>query len=433
MTLQTVWQKIQQTLKLSIGLNVSAVGRSNIERAVQHRMKMLDLSSLEEYAAKLTAPTGELAELIEEVVVPETWFMRNPEAFTALAEIVRSNWFEFNMQNPLRILSVPCSTGEEAYSIAMTIADEGLNPGYYSIDAVDISDRALSKARAGRYGKHSFRNIEGGFRERYFEKIDNSFSINSDLRKAVKFQKGNLLDASFSMLRGHYHIIFCRNLLIYFDRQTQIQSIDTLCSLLLDDGVMFLGHAETGDHISSRLQRLPHQRAFAYRRRPVEKLEQESSKLENTTQSASHHSTTETDEMFEVAPVSVPTDDYFQPRPPAVLPQIPEQEDPELSQIALSANEGELVQAEFLCRDYLDRNDTSAQGYYLLALIYEAQGRSELVENLYRKTIYLDPEHYEALVHLAEHAAENQETEIAARLRGRARRVFERRKLRKRD
>jgi len=433
MTLQTSWQKIQQALKHSIGLNVAAVGRSNIERAVQHRMKILDLSSLEEYAAKLTAPTGELAELIEEVVVPETWFMRNPEAFTALAEIVRGNWFEFNMQNPLRILSVPCSTGEEAYSIAMTIADEGLNPGYYSIDAVDVSDRALSKAREGCYGKHSFRNVEGGYRERYFEKINNSFSIIGDLRKPINFQKGNLLDTSFSMLRGHYHIIFCRNLLIYFDRQTQIQSIDTLCGLLLDDGVLFLGHAETGDHISSRLQRLPHERAFAYQRRLPERLARQSANGENTKQAESPGSATATAEIVDTAPIPAPPGEPSTRGIPAVLPQIPEQEDPELSQVAQYANEGELIQAEFLCRDYLNRNDTSAQGYYLLALIYEAQGRSELVENLYRKTIYLDPEHYEALIHLAQHAIENQEMEIAARLRGRARRVFERRKLKKRD
>ncbi len=422
------WQKIQQTLQNAIGLNVNAVGKSNLDRAVHFRMKLLKLPSIDAYDKFLHTSAAELTELVEEVVVPETWFFRNHESFSALSSILRPQWFDFTAQHPLRILSVPCSTGEEPYSIAMTLHDLGLHPSGYHIDAVDISERALAKAREGCYNKHSFRHNEGGFRERFFTESGDNYLINAKLRQSIDFLQDNLLAANFGLLRGHYHIIFCRNLLIYFDRETQTRSVNKLCNLLLSDGTLFLGHAETGDYVGTTLKRLKYARAFAYQPRTA-------------TQPARQPATpAEAGVINKMPPLPMPAD--LQPASvippndsaPSITPtpvadlHIPEQDSPELSQIAQCANEGNLIQAEFMCNDYLYQHDTHAQAYYLLALIYQAQGRLELVEGLYRKTVYLDPDHYEALIHLAEHAERHNDKHVASQLRARSSRVLARRR-----
>ena len=222
---------IKDLLKQTIGLNVSSVGASNFERAVRHRMKALAIHDVSDYSVQLRH-ADEMREFIDEVVVPETWFFRNVASFTALQQFAGGRRAERSSGRKLMVLSMPCSTGEEPYTIAMALDQAGLQPNEYQIDAFDISQRLLTKAKRGVYGRNSFRNKENEFRDQYFYLVGGIYVLNDKMRNAVNFQQGNLLDKYFGVGGQVYDVIFCRNLLIYFDRDTQNLAMQKFHKLL---------------------------------------------------------------------------------------------------------------------------------------------------------------------------------------------------------
>src|SRR5262249_21641542 len=148
--------------------------------------------------------------------VCETWFFRDPASFDAFTQAALE-WLGRNPAGTLRILSVPCSTGEEPCSLAMRLLDSKVPPHRFVIDAVDVSGRSLARAQRALYGKNSFRGGDLSFRDRHFRETAEGFELSDTVRKCVRFHQDNVLAETF--LAGHepYQIIFCRNLLIYFD------------------------------------------------------------------------------------------------------------------------------------------------------------------------------------------------------------------------
>lgn len=162
---------IKKMLKKNIGLHADTVGVSSIERAISHRMSHVGVSTASSYYSLIKKDKKELGELIEEVVVPETWFFRNKSPFEALRECVVEMGFvngKFGNADPLKILSLPCATGEEPYSIAMALLDSGLSENDFHVYGVDVSKRALTKARRAIYGQHSFREDSVNIKDRFF-------------------------------------------------------------------------------------------------------------------------------------------------------------------------------------------------------------------------------------------------------------------------
>lgn len=145
---------IEAMLRQKIGLDANSIGSRTIARAVEQRRVACGLRDHSSYFQHLQTSAKELEELIETVVVPETWFFRDKEPFVYLSQYVTSQWLKANF-SILRVLSVPCSTGEEPLSIAMTLLDSGLAPNQFGIDAVDISKRALLKAKQAIYSKRA--------------------------------------------------------------------------------------------------------------------------------------------------------------------------------------------------------------------------------------------------------------------------------------
>ncbi|TDG19033.1 MCP methyltransferase [Paraburkholderia silviterrae] len=196
------------------------------------------------YWARLTTDTTERQALIDALVVPETWFFREREAFAALA---RGGAQRLAAQpgELVRVLSVPCSTGEEPYSAAMALIDAGLAHEQFGIDAIDISAASIEAAARGVYGRNAFRGDALAFRERYFHATPDGWQLADAVRRAVSFERANLFD----WLAAHpvrYDFIFCRNVLIYFDREAQDRAIGLLRARLADGGMIFVGPAETG-------------------------------------------------------------------------------------------------------------------------------------------------------------------------------------------
>lgn len=169
--------RFERLLKSRIGLDASSVGSAVIERAVRQRMSGLALHDEDEYWMRLNGSPGEVQALIEAVVVPETWFFRYPESFTTLARLAFERLPSLGGGRALRILSLPCSTGEEPYSIVMALLDAGLSEYLFEVDALDVSARVIERASLGVYGRNSFRGDELGFRDRHFSEVAEGYQL----------------------------------------------------------------------------------------------------------------------------------------------------------------------------------------------------------------------------------------------------------------
>lgn len=258
---------IETLLQQKIGLNAKTIGSSTINKSIHRRMSNCSLSDLTTYLKLLQTSTKELDALIEEIVVPETWFFRDRKPFEFLSQYVKNEWLSIRRNQPLRILSVPCSTGEEPYSIAITLLEAGLTSKNFCIDAVDISKKSLYRAQHGIYSQNSFRGCTAAFQKQYFTQIENSYHLDQTIINSINFIAGNLLDPQFLITKKPYHIIFCRNLLIYLEQSARKQVIQVLNQLLNNQGLLFLGHSETGQVLSSDFVPVRYPAAFAFRKK----------------------------------------------------------------------------------------------------------------------------------------------------------------------
>jgi len=259
----------ENLLKETMGLDVASIGSSAIERAVEKRLLACELQETHAYWERVRASEAELQELIEAVVVPETWFFRDREAFAALALTVYEDWLGAHPEDHLRLLSLPSSTGEEPYSMAIALLDAGFPANRFRVDAVDISACALARAGHAVYGKNSFRGKELGFRDRHFEATAHGYRLSDAVRRQVQFQQGNLLAAGFLPGVESYDVIFCRNVLIYFDRAARDRALNVLVRLLTPKGVLFVAPSETGLLLSHNFIPTNMPRAFAFRKAGV--------------------------------------------------------------------------------------------------------------------------------------------------------------------
>lgn len=425
--------KIKKLLSESIGLNIETVGSSNFKRAVRQRMKVCQIDDESTYLMAINKSGAEMRELIEEVVIPETWFFRNQSAFTALGKYLKDEWLAKDHKGILRVLSIPCSTGEEPYSIAFTLDQMGLTNKEYHIDAIDISTRVLITAKRGIYGRNSFRNKDNSFRDRYFNKVDRTYVLPGAIKNLANFQQGNLLDRYFGAGRRRYDIIFCRNLLIYFDRSTQEKTIAKLSRMLNDDGLLFLGHAEIGDYVNSYYRRAGYPRAFAYKK--ISRGEQKRQPGNTRKEPIAPKGEKKVLKKYQqVAGGSNISDTSMEEKQSPVVPEIglPGYNLPVgnevLREVARLAGKGKFGEAGVLCENYLCKNANSAQAYYQLGLIREAEGNRDVVAELFQKAVFLDPNHHEAIMNLALYAGRDGDVKMAKELFERTQLVRKRRR-----
>src|SRR5262249_53683940 len=147
-------------------------------------------------------------------------------------------WLPAHPKKRLRILSVPCASGEEPYSIIMALLDAGLQVEQFDVQGADISPRSLARARAAVYGRNSFRGDDLGFRDRFFKQTRDGYALEPRVRDAVRFFEGNLLSAQFLTDSQTYDFVFCRNLLIYLDPVNRARVLNKLAGILAPSGVL---------------------------------------------------------------------------------------------------------------------------------------------------------------------------------------------------
>ena len=257
---------IESLIQERMGVAASILGSKEMARNIEKRRLACKLPDLQTYLQKLQTSPQELDELIELVIVPETWFFRDTKPFVFLENHIKSEWTLNKSNSSLRLLSIPCSTGEEPYSIAMTLLNVGLSPSQFVIDAVDISKKSLTKAQQGLYTRNSFRGEDLAFRSHYFTEVGDKFQLCDRVKNTVNFIHGNLVASDCLSDKSPYDLIFCRNVLIYFEQKERQRSMVNLERLLANQGLIFVGHAETGQVSPSIFEPMRHSLAFAYRK-----------------------------------------------------------------------------------------------------------------------------------------------------------------------
>lgn len=378
---------IERMLKEKIGLNYDSIGRKNVESAVSMHMKRHGMASEKDYLELLSASDKHFEELTQSLLVPETWFFRYSESFAFLTKYAEK--YLAGQHHPLHILSIPCSSGEEPYSIAMTLLNAGVPPGLIHIDAADVSGPVLERARHAVYGSNSFRGGIPETMQRFFLIKDGKHEVIQQVKDLVKFQKSSIFDRAFSTGRPHYNLIFCRNLLIYFSSEEQAKAIAILSGMLTDDGILFLGHVESGMVSRHDFESVKYPSCFAFRRKsihitaPAETHPEPAAKPLRAPQAKSLHKT----RRFNIEP--------------AVAKAANQASDTILQKAAALADSGILKEAETLCLQYLDHNKMNPLAYYTLGVVSLSSDRLPEAEKAFSKAVYLNPEYYEALVHLA--------------------------------
>ena len=404
----------QALLRRATGLSVS---KTVAERAVGQRMEQTGFSDSAAYLQALTP--AEMTQLIELVVVPESWLFRDPQAFYATVELVQERWAR---GRATRILSIPCAGGEEPYSMAMALRDGGVPKQAFSIDAYDLSPGCIERAQAGVYGRNAFRAQDVAFRERYFTHVaDDAYRIIDALREQVTFRQGNLLQFDTATCSRHYDVIFCRNLLIYFDKPTTRAAIHNLSALLADDGMLLAGYAEVPSFCQNGFAPLQFRQAFA--------LKKDATPPAAVIQVAALPPPTRALRSVPPAPRPAPARAGPAPaaRPRPVPVQAPQPPEDLLAEARRLADRGQLREAAEKCHAHLARVPEAAEAYFMLGMINELAGKMDLADDYWRRCIYLQPDHYEALCHLSLLAERNGNHTAAATLKARAARIYQRR------
>jgi chemotaxis protein methyltransferase WspC len=390
---------VEALIKRLTGIDAAIVGSGLIRSAIERCMRAQQIQDFAAYWRLLQQDTAAVQQLIETVVVPETWFFRDRSPFEFLVTQVQSR--RSSRTTPLKILSVPCSTGEEPYSIAIALLQAGIPTTQFHIDAIDISPKNIQQAIAGIYPPFSFRNDDVELKATYFTPRDGNHQIHDRVKRLVQFQVGNILQPQTWPIGASYDMIFCRNLLIYFDHDTRQQVLSRLNQLLQPTGVLFVGHAESSLLLNAGWQGVRIPFTFAYQKAQPSIVPRS------------------------MAPRSIATIPVRacsrtpQPTDPAPQPIAPNH----LAAARQSADRGDFAIAKQHCAQQLQTTPLQPEVHLLLGQIHQAQNQTSIAEKYFSQALYLQPDCLEALIHLARLKQNQGDSTAADRLYARIERL----------
>jgi len=243
------------------GLNFTEDSKYVLEKRLGRRLQKHNLKTFRDYYYYLRYNPGkdqELSEVIDQLTTNETYFFREDfQLKTFVDEILPElrKRKEQEGKQTLRIWSAGCSSGEEPYTIAMLLLDQPwLKSWRVEVIGTDISQRVLHMAREGVYGDASFRNTEAPQKARFFTEQAGKLRVRDEVRSLVSISYLNLFDTARIALLGKMDVIFCRNVIIYFDHAGKKNVIDSFFQRLLPEGFLLLGHSESLINLSTAFQ-----------------------------------------------------------------------------------------------------------------------------------------------------------------------------------
>jgi chemotaxis protein methyltransferase WspC len=372
---------VEMLIRDRLGLDPAALGPTVCPRAVENRMRLHSLESPAEYLRLLEADPLEVDALAAELVVPETWFFRGGRPlYDRLADFVSTRFS--SKGNPVQILSMPCSSGEEPYSLVIALNERAVSAAMYHLDAIDLCGMHIAKARAGVYGPYAFREGGKDIRPCYFRGANDRWTLLPHIRELVHFQVGNAISPGLPNGNTQYDLLLCRNLFIYLTPEARNQAIENLERLIGPDGLLCLTPAEA--------DRLPAGRFVP--EGPVE------FGIYRRSNSAGRSVTAPSGAAARQLPVprSAPVP---RPAPPAAVEPI-RSAAASLEAAREFADRGELARAREICEQMIRSQVELCASYTLLGVIHQAESNPALAADAFRKALYLDPGHAEAITHM---------------------------------
>jgi len=265
------FRKLCDFLYRRTGMVFNEPKRYYVERRVVERMLATSSASFTDYFKRLRADSaGEMERFVNAFTVNETYFNREDHQLKCLtSDLIPQRLRHKKPGELLRLWSVPCSTGEEPYSVALWLLENWPLVDDYEIEIVgsDIDTQVLEAARAGIYGKRALMRLPPSLIDKYFAQLDEqSWQIIAELRESVRFTQVNIVDEEQTRPHGRFDIIFCRNVLIYFDDAARCVAAENLYENLLPGGFICLGHAESMSRISALFDVARFEEAIVYQR-----------------------------------------------------------------------------------------------------------------------------------------------------------------------
>jgi chemotaxis protein methyltransferase CheR len=258
------FRKFREYFYRKTGIQFEATKRYFVDKRLIERIEATHFDNFRNYFMMLRfeATGNELQTLVNLMTVNETYFFREEYQFQCLVNSLLSEIIQRKKDHsPIRIWSIPSSSGEEPYSIAIYLMEHwpGLEKWDVEIISSDIDTDIINRARHGHYSARSVQHLPPALLQKYFKPNTDGYQICDDLREAVEFTRVNLSEATEVRAYREFDVIFCRNLLIYFDDMSRRQAADTFFDALNPGGFVCLGHSESMSRISSlfRVRKFP--------------------------------------------------------------------------------------------------------------------------------------------------------------------------------
>jgi chemotaxis protein methyltransferase CheR len=403
-----------------LGLHYAGSSLAELEGILTARMRALQCRSFDAYLKRLESDVSmheELRELAAKLTIGETYFFRSPEQLSVFSEVAIPRLTQGDRARPIRILSAGCSTGEEPYTLAMTLRELGrLAPAKVAILAIDINPQALAKARRGSYSAWAMRATPPDCVEKYFRRERRQFALDESVQAMVQFDERSIALEDYQFWQPHrFDIVFCRNVIMYLSARVVSEVIARFARVLAPDGFLFLSHSEPLRGISQAFQVEHAQGTFYYVQRDASGSP--TSQRPGAWPGSIQRSTV-------TAGFSVGQPVVAEPGPPpleavrraekgaslglgaalmkaeqydealttleALAPADRLDPDVLLLTAIIQVERGKLDQAAALCASLLALDGLNAAAHYLTALCHEHGGRRAAAIDSYRVAVYLD-------------------------------------------
>lgn len=254
---ETTFRDLRDFIYEKSGIYIIDTKKYLIENRLSRIIQEINLQSFEDYLRliKQSLNGSELTRLFNAVTTNETYFFREPQQLTVFAEnIFQKVLSEKKGRKNIKIWSAACSSGEEPYTLSMMLMEKRIPAKQVEIYASDLSEDVLASAKRAVYSSYSVRNMPEAYLKKYFSGSNHSYALNAAVKNTVKFMKVNLIEnTNMGSLRG-MDIIFCRNVLIYFDNKAKQKVVSNLYDLLNPGGYLFIGAAESLHNVTRALR-----------------------------------------------------------------------------------------------------------------------------------------------------------------------------------
>lgn len=381
----------------SAGLSADAVERSRISQSLERHMSLYGFSEQRLFFQWILQQPQQMSTLIKDLTAGKTWFFRENEAFTVLGQQMEKLLANQNQAKPLRIASMPCSSGEEAYSIAIALLEHGLSVEQFQVDAYDINESSVCQARRGVYPGSAFRGDTQRLYDSYINRHNDHYELSERVKKRVNFFHVNLLTLDSRSLYQQYDGVFCRNFLRYLNSKSRAEMANILRMALANHAVLIVASCEAKSVSQLGFSALSNDQPFAFSKplstgsstqcafsEPRQTVCSRSSGASEVLSSFSQAGDSQCSKQTQLKSVPVAQTVSVEDR---------------LRSIEQWVDAAKWEEAEQECKRFLESFPNSVDAFFILGLIKEAVGELHCASEYFRKVLYLQPNHRDALLH----------------------------------